>query len=130
MDCIYKTTVYKIPLCIITGVTPLNTTYYVAFAFISAETVDDYCWVLGAIKKLYEFLDIPNSKVVVTNADASIIRAILDEFPLTSYLLCFMNTNVITNCKKLFEDKESWEKFYREWHQVVYSHSEGEFTKR
>ncbi len=40
MDCIYKTNVYKMPLCIITGVTPLNTTYYVAFAVLSAETVD------------------------------------------------------------------------------------------
>ena len=109
MDYIYKTNVYKMPLCIITGVTPLNTTYYVAFAFLSAETVDDYRWVLGAVKKLYEFLDIPDPKVIVTDADPSIIRAILEEFPLASHLLCLwhMNKSVMANCKKLFEDKES-----------------------
>ncbi len=33
IDCTYKTNVYRMPLCIITGVTPLNTTYYVGFAF-------------------------------------------------------------------------------------------------
>ena len=95
-------------LCIIIGVTFLNTTYYIAFAFLSAETVDDYCWVLGAIKKLYEFLDIPDSKVIITDADLSIIHAISEEFPLASHLLCLwhINKNVITNCKKLFEDEK------------------------
>ena len=78
MDYIYKTNLYKMSLCVIKGVTPLNTTYYVAFALISAKTVDDYCWVLGAVKKLYEFLDIPDPKVIVTDADPSIIRAILE----------------------------------------------------
>ncbi len=72
MDCTYKTNVYKMPLCIITGVAPLNTTYYVAFAFLSSETVDDYRWVFGAVKKLYEFLDIPDPKVTVPDADPSI----------------------------------------------------------
>ncbi len=41
IDCTYKTNVHKTPLCLITGVMPLNTTYYVAFVFLSAETVDD-----------------------------------------------------------------------------------------
>ncbi len=97
------------PLCIITEVTTLNTTYYVAFAFLSAETVDDYCWVLSAVKKLYEFLNVLDPKVIVTNADPSIIRAILEEFPLAFHLLCLwhMKTNVMANCKTLFEDKES-----------------------
>lgn len=107
VDCKYKTTVYKMPLYIIKGVIPLNTTYYVTFAFLSAKIVDDYCWALGAIKKLYEFLNIPDPKIVITNPDASIIHAILDEFPLAFYLLYLMNKNVITNCKKLFKDKES-----------------------
>ena len=64
---------------------------------------------MGAVKKLYEFLDIPNLKVIVTDADLSIIRAILEEFPLASHLLCFwyINKNVMLNCKKLFEDEES-----------------------
>ncbi len=114
MDCIYKTNVYKMPLCIITRVTPLNTTYYVPFVFLSAETVDDYHWILGAVKKLYKLLDIPDPKVIVTDTDPSMIRAILGEFPLASHLLCLghINKNVMANCKKLFEDEESREEFY------------------
>lgn len=41
IDYIYKTNVYKIPLYIIIGVTPLNTTYYIIFTFLSSKTVDD-----------------------------------------------------------------------------------------
>ena len=113
-DCKYKTNLYKMPLCIITRVTPLNTTYYVAFAFLSAGTVDNYRSVLDAVKKLYEFLDIPDPKVIVTDVDPSIICAILEEFPLSSHLLCLwhMNKDVMANCEKLFEDEESWEEFY------------------
>ncbi len=88
MDCTYNINVYKMPLCIITGVTPLNTTYYVAFAFLSAKTGDDYCWDLGDVKKLYEFFDILDPKIIVTDAKPSIIFAILEECPLASHLLC------------------------------------------
>lgn len=120
------------PLCIITAVTPLNILYYIVFAFLSSETVDDYCWVLGAVKKLYEFLDIPDPKVIITDANHSIICAILAEFPLASHLLYFwhMNKNVMANCRKLFEDEESEEKFHREWHQIVYIHIKLEFIER
>ena len=33
IDCIYKTDVYKILLCIIIGIMPLNTIYYIIFIF-------------------------------------------------------------------------------------------------
>lgn len=71
----------------------------------------------------------PDLNVIVTDTDASLIRTILEEFPLASHLLCLwhINRNVMANCKKLFEDEEE---FYREWHQVVYSHTKQEFTER
>ncbi len=132
IDCTYKTNVYKMLLYIIIGVMPLNTTYYIIFAFLSSETVDDYCWVLGIVKKLYKFLDIPDPKVIITNTDPSIICAILEEFPLASHLLYFwhMNKNVMANYKKLFKDKELWKEFYEEWYQVVYVYTEQEFIER
>lgn len=104
------------PLCIITGVTPLNTTYYIVFTFLLSETINDYCWVLGIMKKLYKFLDIPNPKVIIINIHFSIIYIILEELSLAFHLLYiwYINKNVITNCKKLFVAKESWEKFYEE----------------
>lgn len=87
MDCIYKTNVYKIHLCIITGITSLNITYYIIFTFLSTKLMDDYCWVLDAIKKLYEFFDILDSKISITDTNPGIICTILEEFPLTYHLL-------------------------------------------
>lgn len=121
-----------IPLYIIIAITPLSTPYYVVFAFLSSKTVDDYRWVLGAVKKLYKFLDIPDPKAIITNANYSIICAILAEFSFASYLLCFwyMNKNIMANCKKLFEDEESGEEFHREWYQIVYVYIKQEFIER
>lgn len=76
------------PLYIITGVTPLNTTYYVGFAFLSTEAVEDYEWMLQCLKNLYLTLDIPDPDVIIIDADSSIIRAILHIYPLAAHLLC------------------------------------------
>ena len=46
LDCTYKTNHYRMPLCVISGVTGLNTSFYIGFAFVSSETYTDYCWVL------------------------------------------------------------------------------------
>lgn len=103
-------------LYIIVGVMSLNTTYYIVLAFLSIEMVDDYHWVLSIVKKLYEFLNILDWKVIVTNADPNIICAILEKFLLVSHLLYLwhMNKNGMANCKKLFEDKKAVKKFYEE----------------
>ena len=42
LDATYKTNRYKLPLLIITGVTALNTSFYVEFAFMSGENTEDY----------------------------------------------------------------------------------------
>ena len=68
MDCTYKTNAYGMPLCIINGVTALNTTFYVAFCFLSGEKTADYDWLLAALKELYITLDLPNPNVLITDA--------------------------------------------------------------
>ena len=42
MNPTYKTNRYKLPLLIISEVTTLNTSFYIAFGFILHETADDY----------------------------------------------------------------------------------------
>ena len=42
LDCTYKTNHYRMPLCVISGVTSLNTSFYIGFAFLSSETYNDY----------------------------------------------------------------------------------------
>lgn len=74
-------------LCIIIKITLLNTIHYIICTFLSVKIIDNYYWVLGTIKKLYEFFNIPNSKVIIINANFNIIYAILKEFSLTSHLL-------------------------------------------
>ncbi len=68
IDATYKTNKYTMPLIIISGVTPLNTSYYIAFAFISKETYEVYKWLLECIKDLYQYLDIPDPNVILTDA--------------------------------------------------------------
>lgn len=88
IDYTYKINIYKMSLYIITRITFLNISYYyIIFVFLSVETVDDYYWILGAIRKLYEFFDFMDSKVIITNTNPSIIYTILEGFLLTSYLL-------------------------------------------
>ncbi len=107
IDAIYKTNKYKMPLIIISGVMPLNTGYYIAFAFVSKETYEVYKWLLECVKDLYKYLDIPDPNVIVTDAQNSLIRAISTVYPLASHLLCLWHTNknVVVHCKKWFDNK-------------------------
>lgn len=88
IDCTYKTNAYRILLCIISGVTALNTTFYIAFCFLSEETTKDYGWLLERLKELYILLDIPDPMVVVTDAETDLIAAIPIVFTGTKHFLC------------------------------------------
>ena len=130
IDATYKTNKYKMPLIIISGVTPLNTSYYVAFAFVSKETFEVYKWLLECVKDLYEYLDIPDPDVILTDAQNSLIQAITIVYPLASHLLCLwhINKNVVVHCKKCF-DNETWEEFLGIWHEVLYAPTEEVFQE-
>ena len=132
MDCTYKTNLYRMPLCIISGVTPLNTTYYIAFCFLSSETTEDYTWLLRMLKELYEMLDIPDPIVIITDAEVGLIRAIPLVFTdKTHHLLCIwhMNKNVLVHCRKWFHSQEEWKAFYAMWQTVLYADTERKFEE-
>lgn len=44
--CTYKTNKFKMPLLNVVGLTGLDTTFYIAFAFLKGEQEQDYIWVL------------------------------------------------------------------------------------
>ena len=73
IDAIYKNNKYKMPLIIISGVTLLNTSYYVAFANVFKETFEVYKWLLKCVKDLYKYLDIPNLDIILTDAQNNLI---------------------------------------------------------
>lgn len=101
MNCIYKTNVYRMPLCIINEVTVMNTTFYAGFCFLSKEGYEDYCWVLEFYKNLLVSLDIPDPTVVVTDSEPGLIAAIPHRYSEVKHLLCLwhINKNVLANCR-------------------------------
>ena len=131
MDCTYKTNTYCMPLCIISGVIALNTTFYIAFCFLSEETTEDYGWLLERLKELYILLDILDLTVVVTDAETSLIAAIPIVFIGIKYLLCIwhINKNIVVHCKKWYQHDEDWKEFYAAWQTVLYSDTVQKFEE-
>ena len=129
MDCTYKTNRYKMPLLVITGVTNLNTTFYVAFCFLRAEDSDDYCWALEQLRELLLHVGVPDPGCILTDRETKCISQIRTVFPDTRHLLCIwhINKNVTANCKEHFADAESWETFLKIWNKVIYAPTEAEF---
>jgi histone-lysine N-methyltransferase SETD2 len=68
--------------------------------------------------------------VIVTDRELALINAIGVVFPTARHLLCrwHISKNVVTNCKKMFEDAEKWEKFLLGWNTIVYSSTEEEYA--
>ena len=58
----------------IIGITGLGTTFYVAFAFVQAETEQDLTWVLQQFREGAEGHN--NTKVIVTDQDLALMGAI------------------------------------------------------
>ncbi len=52
---------------------PLNTSYYIAFIFISKEIYEVYNWLIKLIKDFDKYLDISNLNVILINAQNSLI---------------------------------------------------------
>ena len=131
MDCTYKTNRYKMPLLIISGQTALHSNFYVAFCFMAKETTSDYTWVLQQLQALYVNLELPTPTVIVTDMERGLMSAIETVLPTTNHLLCLwhINNNVLVNCKKHFDSKESWDRFFADWKSVIYASSETEFRE-
>ena len=121
MDCTYKTNRYKMPLLIITGVTALNTTFYAAFCFMKGENYSDCTWVMQALKRLYDHLDLPYPETILSDGDKALTPALRRVFSDSEYrvnhALCVwhMNNNITTNCKKLFSTNELYDEFMKGW---------------
>lgn len=126
MDCTYKTNKYKMPLLIITGVTCLNTSFFAAFCFMKGESYGDYRWVLEALQRLYDHLDLPYPSVILSDGDKALASAILHVFGRRAFggglgnvhhALCVwhINNNFTEHCKKYFKTVQQWEPCLAEW---------------
>ena len=52
MNCTYMTNHYRMPLLEIVGVTFIDMTFYVCFAYLHAERVENYVWALGVLRSI------------------------------------------------------------------------------
>jgi len=99
MDSTYKTNTYRMPLFEIVGVTSTEMTYSVAFAFISFERENNFIWTL---EMLVGFLTSKRNmpKVIVTDRDPALMKAIAEVLPKTDHVLCYFHIekNVKSRC--------------------------------
>ena len=120
------------PLCIIFGVTGLNTSFYIGFAFLSSETSADYIWLLEYLTQLYQTLEIPSATLVDTDMEMGLINAIQRVFPISNHALClwYLDKNVLANWKPSFDGEKEWQRFYEDWHKVLFVTIEAIFKEK
>ena len=104
MDSTYKTNNYRMPLFEIVGCTSTRMTYSVGFAFLHFELEDNFAWALTMLKGLlYSKDNMP--KVIVTDMDGALMKAVGTVFPETYTMLCYFHigknvrSKCITDCK-------------------------------
>ena len=98
MDCTYKTNRFNMLLLDILGSTGLGKTFYVAFIFLSGETEEDYHAGLKMLGDIIKRREIESPKVIVTDQDLGLIKAVDTVFSNTANLLCLwhINKNVLS----------------------------------
>ncbi|XP_038704722.1 PKS-NRPS hybrid synthetase CHGG_01239-like [Tripterygium wilfordii] len=124
MDATYKTNRFRMLLLEIVGVTPTNMTYCIAFVLLNSEKDDNYTWALRCLQSIIEESIAP--KVIVTDRELAVMKSCRLVFPDAKKLLCrwHIYRSVLANCKRSFQDKESWDAFYSSWNTLVESENE------
>ena len=122
----YKMNKYKLPLLVITGVTALNTSFYVGFAFMRAEYTPDYTWVMGQVRALYDRLGLQYPSVLLTNHQPALMNACGIVFPDSKRMLCIwhIELNITTNCSKYFDEEEVFDAFRKDFCEIMYAATE------
>ncbi len=139
IDCTYKTNRYHLPLCNIVGITGLNTSFFLAFAFLKQERGEDYQWVLEKLATSVENFMAPG--VVVTDRDLGLMNALSAVFPQAVHVLCkwHIRKNVEARCWPFFKDlpstsagtaEELWAAFLNDWDSLVASLTEAEYSRQ
>ena len=80
MNCTYKINKYKMSLLIIIEVISLNIIFYVDFYFMEKKRYDDYIWVLKALKRFYDHLNLRDLKTIYSDNDKTLISALFEVF--------------------------------------------------
>ncbi len=84
------------PLCILSGITACNKSFYISFAFLWDKDKDSYGWVMTKVKELYTRIgqeDRP--EVVLIDKKDALIGNSHKMMPATHCILCVWHINKI-----------------------------------
>ncbi len=86
---------------------------------------------MNQLKAIYFQLKLSDSNVIVIDMKKALINVICMTFSSINHVLCLwhINNNVLAHCKKTFDDKENWTRFFDEWKAMTYASIEAKFWK-
>jgi len=130
IDSIYKTNNYMLSLLDIFGVTPTRMSFYVAFAYLEGEHLNNVFWALQRYQGLFLRCD-AFLGIIAIDRDLALVNAVKIVFLKTTNLLCqfHIDKNVKAKCKTLAGKNNAWDYVMEAWGSLVYCPSEQEFDE-
>jgi hypothetical protein len=124
IDCTYKTNRYRMPLLHIVSSAATNQSYTIAYGFLRTETTDQYTRAMHAFKGLIGVEGLP-TKVVVTDHEVALIKALQAVFPDWMRLLCrwHITGNIVASARHKTPD-DIWQPFLQRWKLLTRSFTE------
>jgi histone-lysine N-methyltransferase SETD2 len=121
------------------GITGVNTSFYVAFAFLQRKQESDYTWVLEQLSAA--MLGPACPAVVVTDRELVLMNARSVVFPTAKHVLCkwHIENSIKAKCWPFFDKlpttaagtpAEQWAQFLSDWCSVVESRSVVEYNRQ
>ena len=132
VDCTYKTNKYNMPLCILSGITACNKSFYIGFVFLLHEDKDSYNRVMTQVKELYiRVRQEDGPEVVLTDKEDALIGNLHEIMPATHHMLCVwhINKNIQARASKYFSEKEPCQVSMELWHKVCQAAAFAEYNQ-
>lgn len=132
LDCTYKMNRFKMPLLVMVGISYLNTTFYLGFAFLAEEKEEDYKWALEQVREIYSDFTISRPEMVVIDRDTTLLNALDSIFPESSTILCswHINKNVLAKVNTFFPQEEERTAFMVGWGKLLNTETEAEYEEQ
>ena len=103
VDYTYKTNKYNMPLCLFSGVTAYNKSFYIGFAFLWHEDKDSYVWVMTQVKELYTRVGQEDgTEVVLPDKKDALISNLHELMPAAYHMLCVWHINKTFKPEQIF----------------------------
>ncbi|CAL8174028.1 unnamed protein product [Prunus armeniaca] len=114
LDTTFNTNRYGLQFASMLGVNNHGQTIVLACAFLSKETTESFIWMFEEFKKA---MPSGEPKMIITNQDATMARAIFEVFPTTFHRLC------IWHITTKFSDKlprAAYEEYWKEFKETIW----------